>query len=209
VQLGFRPDHVLTFQLAPPPAKYAGQARQWGLYRDMLEAIRTLPGVRDAAISSGIPLGVGSYTRTPMSATGRSVLPAGAAIPIDWRTVSPGFFRTLEIPLLAGRDFNEQDTPDKPPAPATLVTVHAAAPPVGLLEVTTVLPLPTATHSRTLGHETPFRLDAPIRLLSVHAVSLPVGFVEVITLPARFAPAHSVLLGHEMLLKALPEPTSA
>ncbi len=37
VELGFRPDHVLTFQLAPPPAKYAGQARQWGLYRDMLE----------------------------------------------------------------------------------------------------------------------------------------------------------------------------
>jgi hypothetical protein len=49
-----------------------------------------------------------------MSATGRSVLPAGAAIPIDWRTVSPGFFRTLEIPLLAGRDFNEQDTPTSP-----------------------------------------------------------------------------------------------
>ncbi len=80
----------------------------------MLAAIRTLPGVRDVAISSGIPLGVGSYTRTPMSATGRSVLPAGAAIPIDWRTVSPGFFHTLEIPLLAGRDFNEQDTPDSP-----------------------------------------------------------------------------------------------
>ena len=95
VQLGFRPDHLLTFQLAPPPAKYAGQARQWGLYRDVLEAIAALPGVRDASISSGIPLGVGSYTRTPMSATGRSVLPAGAAIPIDWRTVSPGFFRTL------------------------------------------------------------------------------------------------------------------
>jgi putative ABC transport system permease protein len=116
VQLGFRPDHLLTFQLAPPPAKYAGQARQWGLYRDMLEAIRTLPGVRDVSISSGIPLGAGSYTRTPMSATGRSVLPAGAAIPIDWRTVSPGFFRTLEIPLLAGRDFNEQDTPTSPTA---------------------------------------------------------------------------------------------
>jgi putative ABC transport system permease protein len=114
VQLGFRPDHLLTFQLAPPPAKYAGQARQWGLYRDMLEAIRTLPGVRYAAISSGIPLGVGSYTRTPMVSTGRSVLPEGTAIPIDWRTISPGFFHTLEIPLIAGRDFNEQDTPTSP-----------------------------------------------------------------------------------------------
>src|SRR5207247_2433441 len=115
---------------------------------------------------------------------------------VDMRTL-PVLKSTATQKLSVG-----QDTPDKPPAPATLVTVHAAAPPVGLLEVTTVPPLPTATHSRTLGHETPFRLDAPIRLLSVHAVSLPVGFVEVITLPARFTPAHSVLLGHEMLLKA-------
>jgi putative ABC transport system permease protein len=44
------------------------------------------------------------------------VLPAGAAIPIDWRTVSPGFFRTLGIPLVAGRDFSEQDTPTSPTA---------------------------------------------------------------------------------------------
>jgi putative ABC transport system permease protein len=49
-----------------------------------------------------------------MVATGRSVLPEGTAIPIDWRTVSPGFFHTLEIPLIGGRDFNEQDTPTYP-----------------------------------------------------------------------------------------------
>jgi len=114
VQLGFRADHLLTFQLAPPPAKYTGQARQWGLYREVLQSIAALPGVRGAAVSSGIPLGGGAYTRTPMSPSGRSVLPAGSAIPIDWRTVSPGFFRTMEIPLLAGRDFTGRDTPDLP-----------------------------------------------------------------------------------------------
>ena len=116
VQLGFRPDHLLTFQLAPAPTRYPDQARQWGLYRDALQSIAALPGVRDASISSGIPLGAGNYTRTPMSPTGKSVLPAGAAIPIDWRTVSPGFFRTLGIPLVAGRDFSEQDTPTSPTA---------------------------------------------------------------------------------------------
>jgi putative ABC transport system permease protein len=116
VQLGFRQDHLLTFQLAPAPTRYPDQARQWGLYREALQSIAGLPGVRDASISSGIPLGAGAYTRTPMSPTGNSLLPAGAAIPIDWRTVSPGFFRTLGIPLVAGRDFSEQDTPTSPTA---------------------------------------------------------------------------------------------
>jgi putative ABC transport system permease protein len=112
VELGFRHDHLLTFQLAPPPAKYAGQARQWELYREVLQSIAAVPGVHGAAASSGLPLGGGSYTRTPVGPTGRSILPVGTAIPIDWRTVSPGFFRTMGIPLLAGRDFNEHDAPN-------------------------------------------------------------------------------------------------
>lgn len=114
VDLGFRPDHLLTFQLAPPAAKYSAQGRMWELYRQILQSIDSVPGVRDASVSSGIPLGAGSYTRTPMSPTGRNILPVGTAIPIDWRTVSPGFFHTLGIPLLAGRDFNEHDTPAAP-----------------------------------------------------------------------------------------------
>ncbi len=66
-----------------------------------------MPGVRDAAVSSGIPFGAGNYTTHPMLAGGQSVLPAGTAVPIDWRIVSPGYFRTLRIPLLRGRDFTD------------------------------------------------------------------------------------------------------
>jgi putative ABC transport system permease protein len=114
VDLGFRSDHLLTFQLAPPVAKYGTPARDWALYREMLQSVAAVPGVRDAAISSGVPLGAGNYTRTPMSPTGKSILPVGTAIPIDWRTVSPGFFHALGIPLISGRDFNEHDTPTAP-----------------------------------------------------------------------------------------------
>jgi putative ABC transport system permease protein len=113
VQLGFRPDRVLTFQLSPPPAKYP-PARAWAFYKDLLENLCAIPGVRAAALSSGLPMGGGNYTRTPTGPVGNSLLPTGEAIPIDWRAVSPGLFQTLDIPLMRGRDFSDQDAAGAP-----------------------------------------------------------------------------------------------
>ncbi|HEX3703027.1 MAG TPA: ABC transporter permease [Vicinamibacterales bacterium] len=108
-RLGFAPQNVLTFQLALPPAKYSRDVKGPAFYRQLLESLRALPGVRGAAISSGIPFGAGNYTTSPFAAVGPSVLPPDTAVPINWRIVSPGFFRTLEIPLVRGRDFTEAD----------------------------------------------------------------------------------------------------
>jgi predicted permease len=108
VRLGFQPAGVLTFQLSLPATKYPG-AKGPAFYHELLESLRTIPGVRAAAVSSGVPLGNGNYTTTPVITVGKSVVPAGTAIPIDWRIVSPGFFRAMEIPLLRGRDFDEAD----------------------------------------------------------------------------------------------------
>jgi putative ABC transport system permease protein len=113
--LGFRSEHLLTFQLSPSPAKYAGIVKTWALYKSLLESVRTLPGVRGAEISSGIPMGAGNYTTSPAFPVGKSILPAGTGIPIDWRVVSPGFFQAMDIPLLSGRYFDEHDTPAAPP----------------------------------------------------------------------------------------------
>jgi putative ABC transport system permease protein len=88
-------------------------AKSWAFYKSFLDSVRVLPGVRDAAISSGIPLGAGNYTTTPTAPVGQSTMSAGQAMPVDWRTISPGYFRTMGIPLLRGRDFTEQDTPDR------------------------------------------------------------------------------------------------
>jgi putative ABC transport system permease protein len=74
-------------------------------------------------MSSGIPLGAGFYNRSPFISTGASILPDGASIPLDWRIVTPGFFKTMGIPLLAGREFNEQDSPT---APGTIILSRAA-----------------------------------------------------------------------------------
>jgi putative ABC transport system permease protein len=110
VEPGFQPDHLLTFQLSLPVAKYAGDKGAIA-YRELLTALRAAPGVRDAAASSGIPFGAGNYTRTPIATTGPSPLPPDTAIPTDWRIVTPGFFRTMKIPLLRGREFTDADTP--------------------------------------------------------------------------------------------------
>jgi predicted permease len=77
-----------------------------------------------AGISSGIPFGVGNYTTSPITAPGRSVLPPGTPVPMDWRIVSPGFFDTLRIPLLRGRDFADSDTAA---APQVVIVSRAAA----------------------------------------------------------------------------------
>jgi putative ABC transport system permease protein len=118
VTLGFNPAGVLTFQITPPASKYQGVVKQWPLYRSMIEALETIPGVRGAAISSAVPMGNGTYATTPSTAPPPSLMAPGDAIPIDWRTVSPNYFRTMEIPILRGRLFNEQDNSANPPVAA-------------------------------------------------------------------------------------------
>jgi putative ABC transport system permease protein len=112
VRLGFHPHGVISFQLAPPTAKYPLDGKAPQLYRAVLDSLQSIPGVRGA---SGIPFGAGNYTTHPMITTDQSILPHDAAVPIDWRIVSPGYFKSMGIPLLQGRDFTDADGPTAPP----------------------------------------------------------------------------------------------
>jgi len=120
VKLGFEPAGVLTFQLATPTVRYPLQTKAPQFYQTLIESLQSLPGVRAAAVSSGIPFGAGNYTQTPMATIGASPLPPDTLVPIDWRIVSPGYFRALGIPLLRGREFSDADN-------ATPVTIVSQA----------------------------------------------------------------------------------
>jgi putative ABC transport system permease protein len=123
VRLGFNPGNLMTFQLGPPTAQYPVDSKAPQLYRALLDSLRSIPGVSGAAVSSGIPFGAGAYNTHPMITADRSVLPPDAAVPIDWRIISPGYFKTLGIPLLEGRDFTDSDGP----APALPVMIVSQA----------------------------------------------------------------------------------
>jgi putative ABC transport system permease protein len=113
VDTGLRADEVLSFELALPAARYSNsQATKF--YRDLLERLQATPGVDSAAAVTTLPMTGG--------------LQEGAFLlddrpkPPDWRNrmtqysgSTPGYFRTMGIPILRGRDFNEGDTETSAP----------------------------------------------------------------------------------------------
>src|SRR5262249_48084682 len=60
-----------------------------------------------------------------MITSDQSVLPSGTAVPIDWRIISPGYFRAMSIPLLRGREFTDAD--GLTPAPPVMIVSQATA----------------------------------------------------------------------------------
>lgn len=109
VKLGFEPHGLITFQVSLPSEKYPPKTKAPLFFREMIESLEALPGVRGASVSSGIPFGAGAYYSHPMMATENSILPPDAKVPTDWRIVSPGYFKTMNIPLLQGREFEYSD----------------------------------------------------------------------------------------------------
>lgn len=124
VRVGFESRGLITFQVAPPATKYPIADKAPQFYRALLDSLRSIPGVRSAAVSSGIPFGAGNYNTSPVAATGKTALPPDTSVPIDWRIASPGYFNAMSIPLLRGRDFTDADGP---PASPVMIVSQATA----------------------------------------------------------------------------------
>ncbi|HKQ98807.1 MAG TPA: ABC transporter permease [Candidatus Polarisedimenticolia bacterium] len=113
VEPGFRPDGLFVGFLNVPPAKYDSDAALADFYRRTLERMAALPGVTSVALNDGLPLS-GANPQAPMAVAGRDIPPMSER-PVAMRhLVSPGMFATLGIPLRAGRDFDERDSPTSP-----------------------------------------------------------------------------------------------
>ena len=117
VSPGFRSQGVLTARLQLPAARYTDARRSAGFFTDALARIAELPGVQSAAGVSFLPL-AGPGIGTSFYRVDQPEPAAGEAPTTEVRPVTPGFFRTMGIPQLSGRDFTAADSADSP-----LVTV--------------------------------------------------------------------------------------
>ena len=114
VNPGFNPSNVLTVELALSGDKYKDPKINHATCRQFLDNLEHLPGVTSAGAVSSLPLS-GMLAWGPITVEGRALPPGQKFINADERVVAGHYFETMQIPLLKGRFFNEQDTPDKPP----------------------------------------------------------------------------------------------
>ena len=107
---GFNASNVLTLELTMTGRKYADGAATFQTYRQLWERLGQLPGVTAAGGVSSLPLSQ-MFAWGPITVEGRTPPPGEAFINVDQRIVGGDYFRAMEIPLLRGRLFTEQDTP--------------------------------------------------------------------------------------------------
>ncbi|UCC32113.1 MAG: ABC transporter permease, partial [Phycisphaerales bacterium] len=108
VDPGFDPERLLTFRMSVPFAGYKDTARRAELYRQVVERISAIPGVRSAGGGLTVPL-AGSTVELTFEVVDRPEAAPGEELAARHSSVSAGFFRTMGIPLHKGRFFTEQD----------------------------------------------------------------------------------------------------
>jgi putative ABC transport system permease protein len=107
VELGFEPDHLLTLRVFPPSPRYDDPDKAVALYQRLQQAIAAQPGVETVALTNHAPL-TGASMDTQVEIEGRS-LATEAESGALFRTISPGYFETMRIPLLKGRGFGPEE----------------------------------------------------------------------------------------------------
>jgi len=110
VNSGFNPNNVLTVRVVAPPAKYKEDAQRAAFFREVNERLQSLPGVQSVGMILSLPLGGDTFNLwRGYIREGRPAVPEengdAAYLPI-----SPDYFRTLQVPLISGRAFTNQDT---------------------------------------------------------------------------------------------------
>lgn len=108
VNPGFVHQNVLSFTVSLPATKYRTIEQRGEFYSRVLERLNALPGVNSASVTSGLPFG-GSSWRTGFVAEGQPLPQSNDTPQLEAYSVSPDYFRTMAIPLRAGRFFTEQD----------------------------------------------------------------------------------------------------
>ena len=112
VDPGFASDHVLTMEVSLPTTKYALPGQQVDFFREVLRRVSALPGVRSVAVSAALPLEFKRFT--PLLPHGQAEVPLAQRPFVIIEAVSSDWFATMQVPLIAGRNFSDTDDADAP-----------------------------------------------------------------------------------------------
>ena len=108
VETGFQPDGLLSARVSLPATAYGNDEKQAAFYTAVQERLRALSGVKNAALADSLPFGdeggTASFFLQGYPASPNDPGPHG-----NVRVISPGYFATLGIPVLMGRDFTLDD----------------------------------------------------------------------------------------------------
>jgi putative ABC transport system permease protein len=119
---GFDPQNVLTMNISLPTVKYAEAQKQVAFFDDLVRRVSVLPGVRSNAISAALPLLPKRIT--PVLPEGQPEVPLAERPFIIIEAINPSWFRTLHVPIQAGREFTDAD---KAGAPNVVIVNQALA----------------------------------------------------------------------------------
>jgi predicted permease len=108
VNAGFDPHNVMTASVALPATQYADPDKQTAFLHAVLDNLSQTPGVVSAGAANNVPFSGGDSTAA-FNIQGRIVSPGDPGFHGSDRYTSPDYFKTLHIPLLAGRYFNDGD----------------------------------------------------------------------------------------------------
>ena len=113
VDRGYRAQGVLTMTVDPLASQYPTRDSLLQFFDDVEREIMTIPGVRGAGWASTVPLGLSSAGQSSFEIVGDTPPEESGRPTADFQIVSPGYFPTLDLPLVAGRNFDDRDTGDR------------------------------------------------------------------------------------------------
>ena len=112
---GYRADSVTTAEVFTNFSRYPDAASQLGFYLPLLDRLQGTPGVVSASITNAVPLSTLRPGNQPFQIEGMTIDNPDKRPTADARIVSAGYFKTLGIPLLQGREFAESDARETTP----------------------------------------------------------------------------------------------
>jgi putative ABC transport system permease protein len=113
LDLGYRSDHLLTFDLPEPKGHLTEPLQITSFYQRLIDQIQALPGVTSVSACTDIPLRGGF--RMPVQIAGNETEDGSRRPTTRFNMVTPQFFKVFEIRMLKGRGFTDQDSAGNPP----------------------------------------------------------------------------------------------